>query len=297
MKRAHKIFAAAVFAMALVALAHFFVYIPGRGLDPAVAIPANNAGNSGARENSVVTKVIDGDTAVVRGGDHVRLLGIDADEKGYPCYDAARLRLEELTLGKAVALESDNRDLDQYGRKLRYLFLDGENINRKLVAEGLAVARFYPENQKYKTEITAAEALAMENKTGCEWSGRAQAMDNSGDTGAVDVSYAWEKITTDSAIGPCEAKNHIGEEIIVEGAVAGAYRSAGETVFLDFGGTYPNNCFAAVIFKSDLAEFPDFPEKIYASKTVRVKGVVQEYQGKPEIVINSPSRIEIGVAQ
>jgi uncharacterized protein YqfA (UPF0365 family) len=43
-----------------------------------------NSNNSvcGASENTVVTKVIDGDTVVVEGGWHVRLLGIDADEKG-----------------------------------------------------------------------------------------------------------------------------------------------------------------------------------------------------------------------
>jgi len=100
---------------------------------------------------AVVTKVVDGDTVVAAGGDHVRLLGIDADEKGYPCYDAARLRLEELVLGKNVMLESDSEDADQYGRKLRYIFLDGANINEKMAAEGLAVARFLsgkPEIQK-----------------------------------------------------------------------------------------------------------------------------------------------------
>jgi len=43
---------------------------------------------------------VDGDTVVVSGGDHVRLLGIDADEKGYPCYGAARVRLGGIGFGK-----------------------------------------------------------------------------------------------------------------------------------------------------------------------------------------------------
>ncbi|MFZ3073595.1 MAG: thermonuclease family protein [Minisyncoccales bacterium] len=120
-------------------------------------------------KEAIVTKVIDGDTIVVSGGDHVRLLGIDADEKGYPCHNAGRLRLEELILGKTVLLEADSEDLDQYGRQLRYIFLDSENINQKMVAEGLAIARFYPENQKYKNEIVAAETKAIESKTGCKW--------------------------------------------------------------------------------------------------------------------------------
>ncbi len=123
-------------------------------------------------EEVVVTKIIDGDTVIVSGGDHLRLLGIDADERGYPCYDAARQRLEELVLGKTVSLEADKEDKDQYGRKLRYIFLDGANINNQLVAEGLAIARFYPENQKYKIDIVQAENEAINNKIGCKWDGK-----------------------------------------------------------------------------------------------------------------------------
>ncbi len=168
MKIFHKISIAIVVAVAVAAAGWFL----GRVSVKIENLPSiKKSGIAAAEINAVVTKVIDGDTVVVAGGDHLRLLGIDTDEKDYPCYDAARLRLEELVLGKEVILESDNDDTDQYGRKLRYIFLDGQNINEKLVAEGLAVARFYPENQKYKAEITAAEAAAMKNKTGCKWGG------------------------------------------------------------------------------------------------------------------------------
>lgn len=157
---------AALFVLVLSAAAWF-------GRDQIAVFPAQNenaVSNAPARvQKAIVTKVLDGDTIVVSGGDHVRLLGIDADEKGYPCYDAGRLRLEELILGRTVSLEADSEDLDQYGRQLRYIFLDGGNINQKMVAEGLAIARFYPENQKYKNEIIAAETKAIESKTGCKW--------------------------------------------------------------------------------------------------------------------------------
>ena len=123
------------------------------------------------KETAVITKVLDGDTVVVSGGDHVRLLGIDADEPGYPCYAAAKKRLEELVLGKTALLERDNENLDQYSRKLRYIFLGDKNINTQMAAEGMAIARFYPENQKYKNEIVAAEAQALKNKSGCKWEG------------------------------------------------------------------------------------------------------------------------------
>ncbi len=117
---------------------------------------------------AVVTKVIDGDTIVVQGGESVRLLGIDADERGYPCYTQAKKRLEELILGKTVSLERDKEDRDIYGRLLRYVFADGFNINAKLAEEGLVIARLQGDS-KYKFEIAEAEKFAMENKMGCKW--------------------------------------------------------------------------------------------------------------------------------
>ncbi|MCX6718111.1 MAG: thermonuclease family protein [Candidatus Staskawiczbacteria bacterium] len=131
---------------------------------------AENTGACGASDNTIITKVIDGDTVVVEGGFHVRLLGMDADEKGYPCYEPAKNRLENLVLLKQVRLEKDKTDLDQYGRCLRYIFLGNTNIDVQLVKEGLAIARFYPPDIKYKAEITEAEKSAQENKVGCKWS-------------------------------------------------------------------------------------------------------------------------------
>lgn len=123
-------------------------------------------------EKARVTKIIDGDTIIVEGGRHIRLLGIDTDEKGYPCYIPAKKRLEELILNKEVYLERDKEDKDQYGRYLRYVFIENnntkENVNLRMVKEGLAVARFY-ENEKYKEEIMDAEKFAIENKIGCKW--------------------------------------------------------------------------------------------------------------------------------
>jgi len=128
-----------------------------------------NATVCGASENTIVTKVIDGDTVVVEGGYHVRLLGMDADEKGYPCYDQAKTRLESLVLLKQVRLEKDKTDSDQYGRCLRYIFIGNTNIGVQLVKEGLAVARFYEPDVKYKAEITEAEKQAQQNTVGCKW--------------------------------------------------------------------------------------------------------------------------------
>lgn len=116
----------------------------------------------------MVTRIIDGDTVVIE-GESVRLLGIDADERGDPCYKEAKERLEAIVLNREVLLESDSEDRDMYGRYLRFLILDGDNINLRMVGEGLAVARFSPGNEKYKRIIVLAEGQARENRIGCKW--------------------------------------------------------------------------------------------------------------------------------
>lgn len=240
----------------------------------------------------IVTKVIDGDTVIVEGGASVRLLGIDADEKSYPCYDAAKNRLEELVLGKEVILEKDQSDQDQYKRYLRYLILDDKNINLQLVNEGLAVARFSPENQKYKEEIQKTETEAKEKKIGCKWGGVSVSNEE------TKIEFKWEKLTAEATglevIGPCQAGNFFSKEKIIEGKVADAYRSKTNTIFLNFDKPYPNHCFVAVIFSSNLYKFIENPEKYYANKTVRIKGVIKEYEDKPEVILNDPSQVETG---
>ena len=50
--------------------------------------------------------IIDGDT-IVADGEHIRLLGVDSDERGYECYKEAKDRLDEWILDKEVVLEKD----------------------------------------------------------------------------------------------------------------------------------------------------------------------------------------------
>jgi endonuclease YncB( thermonuclease family) len=120
------------------------------------------------KETKIVTKVIDGDTIIVEGGETIRLLGIDADEKGYSCYYHAKKELENMILNKSVRLECDVKDKDIYGRYLRYVFKDDENINVWMVKNGLAIARI-EDAKKYEKEILEAERYAKENHIGCKW--------------------------------------------------------------------------------------------------------------------------------
>ena len=88
-----------------------------------------------------------------------------------------------------------------------------------------------------------------------------------------------------------EAKLYIGKEVTVEGTVVASYNS-GKAVFLNFERDYKKS-FTAVIFASDFNKFPDAPESAYLNREVRVSGTVKEYQGKAEIILNSPEKIKI----
>lgn len=88
-----------------------------------------------------------------------------------------------------------------------------------------------------------------------------------------------------------DAAEHYGETCTVEGKIVATHNS-GKACFLNF---HPNwrEYFTAVIFASAFNQFPPNPEGHYRGKRVRVTGRIKQYKGKPEIILNSPSQIEI----
>lgn len=123
--------------------------------------------NFGENEYGFVTKIIDGDTIIVS-GKKIRLLGIDAPERGEKCYRESKNWLENRILKKRVKLVKERKDKDFFGRYLRYVFLNNSNINVEIVREGFAIARI-DDIEKFKGEILSAEEMAIENKKGCIW--------------------------------------------------------------------------------------------------------------------------------
>lgn len=116
-----------------------------------------------------VTRVYDGDTIEVEGGQKVRYIGIDTTEV-YPkveCYSLeAKFENEKLVLGKTIRMEKDVSDKDGYGRLLRYVYVDGEFVNEKLVRNGHAKVATYSPDVKYQMNFLESEKYARENKLG-----------------------------------------------------------------------------------------------------------------------------------
>jgi endonuclease YncB( thermonuclease family) len=120
--------------------------------------------------SAVITKVLDGDSIVIEGGKEVKLLGIDADEDGEKCYLVAKKGLAELVLGKSATLIRDANDKDQYGNLLRYIQVDGKNINVEMTKEGLVSIRIDDGVTIYKNDLIFAEQFAKNSAEGCKWS-------------------------------------------------------------------------------------------------------------------------------
>jgi hypothetical protein len=91
-------------------------------------------------------------------------------------------------------------------------------------------------------------------------------------------------------IAPSDAKTHVGQTVTIHAAVEEVKTGRGGVTFLDMGGAFPDNTFAAVIFAADLAKFPD--AKVLKGKTVAISGPVQLYQGKPEIILKTADQLK-----
>jgi len=113
-----------------------------------------------------VIRIIDGDTFEIEGGKKVRLIGINTPESGQPYYEEATDELKEHILDKEVRLEKDVSDTDQYGRLLRYVYLNDTFVNLEMVKAGLATAYEYEPDTKYSEELKAAEKEAKEARLG-----------------------------------------------------------------------------------------------------------------------------------
>lgn len=120
-----------------------------------------------AQESHKVDRVIDGDTFVLDNGEKVRLIGIDTPEKGEKYFLEATMVLKELVEKKYVILTSDPlcEDRDWYKRLLRYVYVNGVDVNRSMIERGWA--RYYGKYRfSNKKNYAEAERQAQKNEVG-----------------------------------------------------------------------------------------------------------------------------------
>lgn len=134
--------------------------------------------SSGIESREVtVTRVIDGDTIEIDGGEKVRYIGVDTPETVDPRRPVACFGKEasefnkQLVEGKEVILTKDISDWDKFGRLLRHVYLKTEDggslfVNDYLVRQGYAKASTFPPDVKFSSQFLEAQEEARNNKRG-----------------------------------------------------------------------------------------------------------------------------------
>ena len=94
-----------------------------------------------------------------------------------------------------------------------------------------------------------------------------------------------------------QAIQNVGERATVQGPVVGtryASGSRGQPTFLNVGKDFPDrDRFTVLIWGDTRGNFPFPPEVEYANHTICVTGLIETFEGVPQIIADTPSDIEI----
>lgn len=139
----------------------------GLGLGPTGSDPRHGTVASGATGEALVTRVVDGDTAILSTLGRSRFIGVDTPEVfgRRDCFGPQASAFTKRVLShRRVRYEIGAQPRDRYGRALVYIRLrDGRFFNEELVARGYArplpIApniRYAPRLQERAREASAA---------------------------------------------------------------------------------------------------------------------------------------------
>jgi len=211
-------------------------------------------------EETVVERVVDGDTFVTREGSRVRLIGVNTPEitgsAEFYGEEAAAYTKRMLT-GKTVWMFKDVSETDRYGRLLRFVFIPGDALmfNERLVREGYANAATYPPDVSLADRFREAEREARSEGAGL-WGG-----DGGGKAAGANAAAADEKAGyDDQAAAAAEGGESSGDEA-ASGArdsesaascpspdIKGNINSRGERIYHVPGSRYYDQTIAEVWF-------------------------------------------------
>ncbi len=121
----------------------------------------------------LVSKVIDADTIKLENGQKVRLIGVDAPEKGECYYQEGVEFATKLLKGKYVRVEKDISGVDQYDRLVRYIVIPNENpkednilVNDYLIESGIALSVSSAPDLRYRDLMATSQQDAIRKNLG-----------------------------------------------------------------------------------------------------------------------------------
>jgi len=108
----------------------------------------------------------------------------------------------------------------------------------------------------------------------------------------ITIAACAASFATADKITSAQAKDHIGKQATVCGLVASANfasRSKRQPTLLNLDKPYPDHIFTAVIWIEDRPKFGK-PETL-KGRRVCVSGMIESYQGKPQIVLRDTDQL------
>jgi hypothetical protein len=231
--------------------------------------PADCAGKVEIAQAKII-RVEKNGALILQDGRAVMLEGIrlPLDDGGALARDALG-QLSALALAGPLILAAAPPKQDRYDR-LRVQAFGATWLQAELLRRGLARVQIAPDRQECAADLYKAEKDAREARRGL-WALPAFAPRNA------------DKVPLSDA----------GSFQIVEGKVVNAASHDGR-VFLDFSADYRSG-FSAIIAPEDHKAFRKMnprPEEL-AGHTIRLRGMVEEFGGRPEIALSNPSEIEL----
>lgn len=151
-----------------------------------VFCPRNSYALEGISESEIVTleKCVDGDTATFKDQSgttfKTRFLAIDTPETVHPTKEvelygkeASTYTCTQLTNATEIKLEYDegSSKVDKYGRRLAWIFIDDELLQKQLVKKGYAKVAYLYGDYKYTNILKVVEKQAKIEKIGI-WSNK-----------------------------------------------------------------------------------------------------------------------------
>lgn len=157
------------------------------------------------RDSVSLSKCVDGDTAkfIINHKEYsTRFLAIDTPETKHPKKgvepfgkEASNYTCNALKNASQIVLEYDSSSTkeDKYGRKLAWIFVDGELLQKKLIEKGYAKVAYLYGDYKYTNQLKKAESLAKQKKIGI-WGDSDPSLEDSSHDLSTHLSEILEKI-------------------------------------------------------------------------------------------------------
>jgi endonuclease YncB( thermonuclease family) len=234
------------------------------------------AGNIEIRDARVV-RVEKNGALILSDGRAVMLEGIRLPLDDPALADRALAALQQMTLTGPVTFTATPPKEDRYdrvraqgfGAPARDARQSGQTtwFQTALLEQGLARVAIAPDRNECSPELYEAEGRGRAQHAGL-W---------------ADAAYAPR--------APQQVKGSTGSFQVIEGWVTNVGTGGGRT-FIDFGSD-GQRIFSAVIAPEDRRTFHGFDLDGLTAKHIRIRGIVQDYKGRPEIALSNPAQIEI----